>query len=139
MGLGPQKRSLAAGACAVDPVFSWLSPSPPMDGLFNFVFFVLPVVIRTVAVRPRLVQLSPARSIWAPRPALPRARRGGGAPSAQVTGHLQPPIIGNTQTSKFRFYHPYTLAPQNDRLDEKTRKITFVCSVYARFEELAGF
>ena len=37
------------------------------------------------------------------------------------------------------FYHPYTLTPENDCLDEKTQKITFVCSVYARFEELAGF
>ena len=37
------------------------------------------------------------------------------------------------------FYHPYTLTPQNDHLDEKTQKITIVCSVYARFEELAGF
>ena len=37
------------------------------------------------------------------------------------------------------FYHPYTLTPQNDRLDGKTQKIPFVCSVYARFEELAGF
>ena len=48
-------------------------------------------------------------------------------------------MIGNTLTSKFRFYHRYTLAPQNYRLDEKTQKITFVCSVYARFEELIGF
>ena len=37
------------------------------------------------------------------------------------------------------FYHPYTLTPQNDRLNEKAQKITFVCSVYARFEEFAGF
>ena len=33
---------------------------------------------------PRLFKLGP-------RPALPRARRGGGAPSAQVTGHLSTP------------------------------------------------
>ena len=37
------------------------------------------------------------------------------------------------------FYHPYILTPQNDRLDEKTQKITLVCSIYARFEELARF
>ena len=36
------------------------------------------------------------------------------------------------------FYHPYTFTPQNDRLDEKTQKTTFVSSVYAHFEELAG-
>ena len=42
MGLGPQKRSLAAGAGAVDPVFSWFSRSPPLNGPFAFVFFVLP-------------------------------------------------------------------------------------------------
>ena len=41
--------------------------------------------------------------------------------------------------SKFRFYHPYKVAPRNDRMAEKTQKITFVCSVSARFEELAGF
>ena len=40
---------------------------------------------------------------------------------------------------KRRFYHPYTLSPHNDRLDEKTSKVTFVCSVYARFEEVAEF
>ena len=62
MGLGPQKRSLAAGACAVEPVF------------FEFFFFsasawfFLPlcslssVVMQTVAVRPPFVQLSPACS-----------------------------------------------------------------------------
>ena len=62
MGLGPQKRSLAAGACTVDPVFSWFSPSPPLDGYFAFVFLVLPVLIQTAALRPNLVQLSPACS-----------------------------------------------------------------------------
>ena len=45
MGLGPQKRSLAAGAGAVAPVFSWISPSPPLNGLFAFVLLVLPVLI----------------------------------------------------------------------------------------------
>ena len=54
-------------------------------------------------------------------------------------GPLRTSIIGNTLTSKFRFYHPYILAPQNDHLDEKIQKITFVCSVSARFEELAEF
>ena len=48
-------------------------------------------------------------------------------------------MIGNTLTLRFRFYHPYTLAPQMNRLDDKTQKTTFVCSVYARFEELARF
>ena len=86
--------------------------------------------------RLRVDCLATSCSIWGPRPALSRARRGGGAPSAQATGHLQPPMIGNTLASRFRFYHPYTFAPQNDRLDEKTQKITFV---YARFEELPGF
>ena len=75
-----------------------------------------------------------ACSIWAPRPALPHARRGGGAPSAQVTGHLQPPIIGNPRTSKFRFYHPYTLTPQNDRLDVAIVACFFVFVVYSRFK-----
>ena len=42
VGLSPQKRSLAAGAGAVDPVFSWFSPSPPLNGLFACVFLVLP-------------------------------------------------------------------------------------------------
>ena len=42
MGRGPQKRSLAAGAGAVDPVFSWFSPSPPLNGLFAFVFLSSP-------------------------------------------------------------------------------------------------
>ena len=32
--LGPQKRSLAAGACAVDPIFSLLSSSPLLHGSF---------------------------------------------------------------------------------------------------------
>ena len=36
------------------------------------------------AISPRLFKLGP-------RPALPHARRGGGAPSAQVTGHLSTP------------------------------------------------
>ena len=45
MGLGPQKRSLAAGAGAVAPMFSWFSPSPPLNGLFAFVLLVLPVLI----------------------------------------------------------------------------------------------
>ena len=62
VGLGPQMRRLAASACAVDPVFSCFSPSLPLDIVFAFVFFVLPVIIRTVAVRPHLVQLSPAYS-----------------------------------------------------------------------------
>ena len=66
VGLGPQKRRLAAGACAVDLVFSCFSPSLPLDILFAFVFFVLPVIIRTVAVRPHLVQLSPACSLSPP-------------------------------------------------------------------------
>ena len=73
-------------------------------------------------------------SIWALRPALPRARRGGGAPSAQVTGHLQPPIIGNPLTSKFRFYHPYTLTPQNDRLDVAIMPCILVFVIYGRFK-----
>ena len=50
--------------------------------------------------------LSPALFNLAPPPPFPRARRGGGPPSAQVTGHVQPPMIRNTLTSRFRFYHP---------------------------------
>ena len=61
VGLGPQKRSLAAGAGAVAPVFSWFSPSPPLNGLFAFVLQVLPVLI-SASVRPHLVHLSPACS-----------------------------------------------------------------------------
>ena len=45
VGRGPQKRTLAAGAGAVDPVFSWFSPSPPLNGRFAFVFLFLPVFI----------------------------------------------------------------------------------------------
>ena len=75
-----------------------------------------------------------AGSMWALRPALPRARRGGGAPSAQVTAHLQPPIIGNPLTSKFRFYHPYTLTPQNDRLDVAIKPCILVFVIYGRFK-----
>ena len=62
MGLGPQKGSLAAGACAVEPVFEFFFFSASA-------WFFLPlcslssVVMQTVAVRPRLVQLSPACSI----------------------------------------------------------------------------
>ena len=37
------------------------------------------------------------------------------------------------------FYQPYILTPQNDRLDEKNQKSILICSVYACFEELAGF
>ena len=57
------------------------------------------------------------------------------------TSHRPPPTPYNRQHPdvKIPVLSPHTLAPQNDRLDEKTQKITFVCSVYARFEELAGF
>ena len=42
VGLGAQKRSLAAGASAVPPVFSWFSPSPPLTSLFAFVLLSSP-------------------------------------------------------------------------------------------------
>ena len=38
----PHNMSFAG---AVDPAFSWFSPSPPLNGLFAFVFLVLPVLI----------------------------------------------------------------------------------------------
>ena len=48
-------------------------------------------------------------------------------------------MIGNPMCRLKWFYRPYIPTPHNDRLDEKTQKNTFVCSVYACFEELAGF
>ena len=45
-----------------------------------------------------------------PRPALPRARRGGGAPSPQVTGHLSTPYDSEPHLSikvVLSLLHPY--------------------------------
>ena len=62
-----------------------------------------------------------------------------GPPAHKSLATSQPPMIGNPMCRLKWSYHPYTLTPQNYRLDEKTQKTTFVCSVYARFGELAGF
>ena len=74
-------------------------------------------------------------SIWAPGPPCHMRGEGEGPPPLKSQATSQPPIIGNPMCRLKWFYHPYNLTPQNDRLDENTQKITFVCSIYARFEE----
>ena len=59
---------------------------------------------------------------------------GEGPPPHKSLATSQPPIIGNPLTSKFRFYRPYTLTPQNDRLDVAIMPCILVFVVYSRFK-----
>ena len=97
--------------CSWSPPFSSEHPCDPTSCIF-----------------PPLVQIGP------PGPPCHMRGEGEGPPPHKSLATSQPPIIGNPLTSKFRFYHPYTLTPQNDRLDVAIMPCTLVFVIYVRFK-----
>ena len=56
-------------------------------------------------------------SNWSPSPPCHARGEGEGPPPHKPLATSQPPMIGNPMCRLKWFYHPYTLTPQNDRLD----------------------
>ena len=83
---------------------------------------------------PHLVEPPSACSDWAPGPPCHVRGEGEGPPPHKSQATSQPPIIGNPLRSKFRFYHPYTLTPQNDCLDVAIMACILIFVIYGRFK-----
>ena len=132
VGLGRQKRSLAAGASAVDPVFSWFSPSPPLNGLFAFVFLSSPFssehpCYTTSCNFPPLVHPPPHGGLII-------GGLGNGAPPPSKSSPyaiIYSPRAETKHTSKV-----YDAAPLNDRLEELIRAVILLLIRYGRFAKL---
>ena len=73
-------------------------------------------------------------SNWAPGPPCHARGEGEGPPPHKSLATSQPPIIGNPMCRLRRFYHPYTLTPQNDRLDVAIMACILVFVIYGRFK-----
>ena len=73
-------------------------------------------------------------SNWALGPPCHMRGEGEGPPPHKSLATSQPAIIGNPMCRLRRFYHPYTLTPQNDRLDVAIMACILVSVIYGRFK-----
>ena len=139
MGLGPQKRSLAAGACAVEPVFSWFSSSPLLHGSFCLCVLCPPLSCKplpcdpTSCNFPQLVHLPPHGGLLILGP-------GNGAPPPSKSSPYA--IIYDSRAETKHTSKVYDAAPLNDHLGELICAVIFVLinhGYIAKLGPLQGF
>ena len=76
----------------------------------------------------------PSCSNGAPSPPCHARGEGEGPPPHKSLATSEPPMIGNTMCRSKWFYHPYTLTPQNDRLDVAIMACIFVSYISGRLK-----
>ena len=137
MGLAPKKPSLAGVklvfigfSLAYKPIytyFRWLHNAGRSTVWYAYPKEEWAVILRDL----HLFKLGP-------RPALPRARRGGGAPSAQVTGHLSTPYNREPHASITAVLSPLHPYPENDRLNVANMACILLFVIYGCFKWLGA-